>query len=340
VQPRIPKWDELAFAITPTNGHVRHTFSSVTSAWDAGRFVTDPYVNLHIHAGVLHYGMSLFEGCKAFRCKDGKVRVCNLPENSARMNRGATRLVFPQVPRQLFVDAIHWAVRANAEFVPPYGSGGSLYIRPFLMGSGPILGLQPCSEFSFVVSVVPVGNYFGTGGVRGIHANVMTKYDRAAPRGTGNVKAGGNYACDLLPLKLAKGAGFGTTLYLDATEQKYIEEFSVSNFIGVQHDGTYVTPASDSILESITNKMLMQLATARGMKVEPRAVSYDELSSFSEIGACGTAAVLVPIASITDANATHEFGKFEVLDELRKDLQAIQMGEKPDAHGWMEEVEV
>ena len=218
----ITKWEDLTFGIVPTNGHVRHVWSSKTNSWDAGRLISDPFVNLHIHAGVLHYGMTLFEGCKAFRCADGKVRVCNLNENSARMNTGAKRLVMPSVPEQMFNDAIDWAVRANAEFVPPYGTGGSMYIRPFLMGSGPILGLQPCPEFHFMVSVTPVGNYFGKGGVQGVHASISRNYDRAAPRGTGDVKAGGNYAADLLPLKIAKAEGFGTTLYLDAAEQKLV----------------------------------------------------------------------------------------------------------------------
>ena len=182
-------WDNLAFGIMPTNGHVRYRWTAQTSSWDAGRFVTDPYVTTHIHAGVLHYGMTLFEGCKAFRCKDGRVRVCNLAENSARLNRGADRLVMAPVPERLFVEAVDWAVRANAEFVPPYGSGGSLYIRPFLVGTGAILGLQPCPEFTFMVAVTPVGNYFGAGPISGITANVMD-FDRAAPRGTGDVKVG------------------------------------------------------------------------------------------------------------------------------------------------------
>jgi branched-chain amino acid aminotransferase len=298
----------------------------------------DPYINLHVHAGVLHYGMTLFEGCKAFRCKDGSVRVCNLNENSARMNTGAKRLVMPQVPKQMFNDAIDWAVRANSEFVPPYGTGGSMYIRPFLMGSGPILGLQPCPEYMFNVSVTPVGNYFGTGGVQGIHASVSTDYDRAAPRGTGDVKAGGNYAADLLPLKIAKAEGFGTTLYLDAARQKYIEEFSVSNFIGIDKDGRYVTPSSSSILPSITNKMLMQLARDRGIEVVEGDIDFAELPTMREVGACGTATVCVPIASITTSEKKLEFGGFDVLNELRTELMAIQLGDAEDKHGWMREV--
>jgi len=335
---RITKWDDLSFGILPTNGHVRYTFTSKTSSWDAGKFVSDPYINLHVHAGVLHYGMSLFEGCKAFRCKDGKIRVCNLNANSARMNRGADRLVLPHVPESLFNEAIDWAVRANAEYVPPYGTGGSMYIRPFLMGTGPILGLQPCPETTFAVSVTPVGNYFGKGGIQGVHASVMHEYDRAAPRGTGAVKAGGNYAADLLPLKKAKGEGFGTTLYLDSVEHKYIEEFSVSNFVGIDSKGNYVTPQTPSILPSITNMMLMDLARDRGLTVEARPVEWTEVPTFREVGACGTATVVAPIASITDGDVRHDFGGFGILQELRTSLQAVQYGEIEDKHGWMREV--
>jgi len=336
---RITNWEDLAFGIVPTNGHVRYTWSPTTSAWDAGRFVVDPYTNLHIHAGVLHYGMGLFEGCKAFRCSDGKIRVCNLNENSARLNTGAARLVMADVPQSMFNEAVDWAVRANAEFVPPYGSGGSLYIRPFLIGSGAMLGLQPCPGFQFMVSVTPVGNYFGQGPVKGIPANVMTAYDRAAPKGTGDVKAGGNYAADLLPLKTAKAQGYGTTLYLDSKEQRYVEEFSVSNFIGISKEGAYVTPSSGSILPSITNKMLMQLAADRGIPVEHRPLEYTEVAGFREVGACGTATVCAPISSITDDAMQHTFESFETLSMLREDLQAIQLGDKEDKHGWMREVQ-
>ena len=230
------------------------------------------------------------------------------------------------------------AVRANAEYVPPYGSGGSMYIRPFLVGSGPILGLQPCNEFQLMVSVTPVGNYFGKGGLKGIHANVMVDFDRAAPHGTGDVKAGGNYAADLLPLKQAKEEGFGTTLYLDCKERKYIEEFSVSNFLGISASGAYVTPSSGSILPSITNQMLMQLARDAGLEVEHRPVEYSELPSVQEVGACGTATVVAPIASITDAKGKHEFPTFDILNKLRMQLQKVQYGEAEDKHGWMEEV--
>jgi len=335
---KITDWENLGFGITPTNGHVRFTWTQKTQSWDAGQFVADPFVNLHIHAGVLHYGITLFEGCKAFRTVDNKVTVCNLKANSKRMNAGADRLVMPEVPQSLFEEAVHWAVRANAEYVPPHGTGGSLYIRPFLMGSGPILGLQPCNEFTLMVAVIPVGNYFGKGGVQGIHANVMTEYDRAAPKGTGNVKAGGNYAADLMPLKLAKGAGFGTTLYLDAAERKYVEEFSVSNFIGISESGAYVTPASDSILPSITNQMLMALAADSGLVVEQRPVPYTELASFKEVGACGTATVVAPIGSITDASGKIEWANHETLMGLRTKLQQVQHGEIEDKHGWMVEV--
>ena len=213
-----------------------------------------------------------------------------------------------------------------------------MYIRPFLVGSGPILGLQPCNEFQLMVSVTPVGNYFGKGGLKGIHANVMQNFDRAAPHGTGDVKAGGNYAADLLPLKQAKEEGFGTTLYLDCKERKYIEEFSVSNFLGISASGAYVTPSSGSILPSITNQMLMQLARDNGLEVEHRPVEFSELPSFKEVGACGTATVVAPIASITDSKGKYEFPSFDILNKLRMQLQEVQYGEAEDKHGWMEEV--
>jgi len=341
VQPaKITDWEDLSFGILPTNGHVRYSWNATTSSWDAGQFVSDPYTTLHVHAAVLHYGMALFEGCKAFRSKDGKIRVCNLPENSARMNTGAARLVMAPVPQAMFIEAVEWAVRANAEYVPPYGTGGSMYIRPFLIGSGPILGLQPCPAFQFMVSVTPVGNYFGKGAIKGIDATVMVDYDRAAPRGTGGVKAGGNYAADLLPLKVAKSQGFGTTLYLDAAEQRYVEEFSVSNFIGISKSGSYVTPKSASILPSITNKMLMTLAADRGIPVEARLVEYDEILDYREVGACGTATVVAPIASLSRDDKKYEWHSHETLTSLRNELNAIQFGEAEDKHGWMVEVGV
>ena len=339
VQPaKITNWEDLGFGITPTNGHVKYTWSAKTSSWDGGKFVTDPYTTLHIHAGVLHYGLTLFEGCKAFRCKDGKVRVCNIGENADRMRKGANRLVMAPVPRSLFQEAVDWAVRANAEYVPPYGTGGSLYIRPFLIGSSPILGLQPCSEFTFYVSVIPVGNYFGKGNMQGIHATLMEEFDRAAPKGTGDVKAGGNYAADLLPLKVAKAGGFGTTLYLDAAEHKYIEEFSVSNLVGISKDGSFCTPKSDSILQSITNKMLMTIAADRGLRVEERPITWTELQTFQEVGACGTATVVAPIASVSEGERRVDFGGFKDLNEIRLQLLRIQHGEQEDTHGWMKEV--
>jgi len=171
-----------------------------------------------------------------------------------------------------------------------------------------------------------------------VQASLSLDYDRAAPRGTGDVKAGGNYAADLLPLKIAKESGFGTTLYLDAAEQKYVEEFSVSNFVGINADGAYCTPASGSILPSVTNKMIMQLARDKGLDVQARGITYEEVKSFREVGACGTATVVVPIASITDSDKKHEFGAFDVLNELRTSLMAIQLGDEEDKHGWMREV--
>jgi len=219
----------LGFGIVPVNGHIRYTWTR-GEGWDEGQIFTSPHMNLHINAGVLHYGLAVFEGLKAFEAKDGQHYICNPKANAARMKDGASRLVMPEVPEDIFVSAVTEAVNINREFVPDYASGGSLYIRPLLFASGPMLPLKATDQFSFVVSVTPVGNYFH-GNSSGVSAAVV-ELDRAAPRGTGSVKAGGNYASDMYGLELARAQGCDTSLYLDAQENKYIEEFSVANFVG------------------------------------------------------------------------------------------------------------
>lgn len=333
------KWGNLGFAIRPMNGHVRYTWSD--GAWDNGVFVPAPYQLIHINAGALHYGVSVFEGMKAFTCKDGKIRLMNPELNAMRMQRGADALLMPQVPQEMFVAAVKEAVRRNAEFVPPFGHNASLYIRPLLFASGPMLGLAPlASEYTFFVTVLPAGGYFGKGASEvGVKAMLSEDHDRAAPKGTGGVKAAGNYAADLAPVHKAHKAGFNTTLYLDAKERRYIEEFSVCNFIGITHDGRYVTPKSDTILASTTNQMLQQLARDRGMIVENRQIDFvKEIESFKEIGMCGTAAVVVKVNSITQGDRTYEFNEFDTLASLRAELTSIQCGELPDKFGWMAEV--
>jgi branched-chain amino acid aminotransferase len=296
---------------------------------------------MHINSGALHYGVSCFEGMKAFSCKDGKIRLMNPELNAQRMQKGADRLLMPKVPHDLFVSAVKEAVRRNKEFVPPYGNNASMYIRPLLFASGQMLGLAPlANEYTFFVTVMPAGGYFGKGaGELGVKALVTEKNDRAAPQGLGDVKAAGNYAADLLPVHAAHKAGFNTTLYLDAKEKKYVEEFSVCNFVGITHDGRYVTPKSDTILVSTTNNMLMTLARNRGMIVEERPVDFDkEISSFKEIGMCGTAAVVVKVSSIVRNDVEYKFDTFDTIASLRSELTGIQCGEVEDKLGWMVEV--
>lgn len=332
------KWDNLGFTIRPMNGHVRYTWSD--GKWDDGVFVPAPYQLIHINAGALHYGVSVFEGMKAFSCKDGKIRVMNPELNAKRMQRGADALLMPQVPTDLFVSAVKEAVRRNREFVPPYGYGASLYIRPLLFASGQMLGLAPlANEFTFFVTVMPAGGYFGKGSEVGIKAFVSENHDRAAPRGTGNVKAAGNYAADIFPVHNAHKLGYNTTLYLDAKEKRYVEEFSVCNFIGITHDGRYVTPKSETILASTTNIMLQQLAKQRGMIVEQRSIDFEEeIQNFKEIGMCGTAAVVVKVKSITRGDKVYEFNDFDTISSLRSELTKIQSGDSEDVFKWMSDV--
>jgi branched-chain amino acid aminotransferase len=332
-------WDTLGFAIRPMNGHVRYTWSD--GSWDQGVFVPAPYQLMHINSGALHYGVSVFEGMKAFACKDGRIRLMNPELNAQRMKRGATALLMPEVPNDMFVAGVSEAVRLNKEFVPPYGNNSSMYIRPLLFASGQMLGLAPlASEYTFFVTVMPAGSYFGKGaGEVGVKALVSSDHDRAAPKGTGCVKAAGNYAADLFPVHQAKGRGFDTTLYLDATDRKYIEEFSVCNFIGITHDNKYVTPASDTILKSTTNMMMQQLAKERGMIVEERPINFtEEIGSFKEVGMCGTAAVVVKVNSITHGDDVYSFDTFDTISALRADLTAIQCGEAEDKFNWMVDI--
>jgi branched-chain amino acid aminotransferase len=332
------KWDKLGFAIRPMNGHVRFTWKD--GSWDEGVFVPAPYQLMHINSGALHYGVAVFEGMKAFSNKDGKVRLMNPEMNAMRMQQGADALLMPQVPKDMFVKGVMEAVNRNKEFIPPYGHGASMYIRPLLFASGQMLGLAPlASEYTFFVTVMPAGGYFGGKGEEGVKALVSEDHDRAAPKGLGAVKAAGNYAADIFPVHAAHKLGFNTTLYLDAKESKYVEEFSVCNFVGITHDNKYVTPKSDTILASTTNKMLQQLAKDRGMIVEERPIDFEkEIDTFKEVGMCGTAAVVVKVRSITRGDKVYEFNNFDTISSLRKQFTDIQVGDGEDKFNWMAEV--
>jgi len=329
-------WKNLGFAYMQTPYYVRADFKG--GQWGNIKTCTDPHVSLHIAATCLHYGQACFEGLKAFGRTDGSVALFRPDENGKRMADTARRLVMEPPPVQLFVDACKKAVVLNREYVPPYGTGASLYVRPFLIGTSPHIGVHASEEYSLFVLVSPMGAYYKNGFFP-VKAFIQEQYDRAAPRGVGNVKAGGNYAAGMMGDLEGKAKGFPICLYLDSAERKYIDEFGTSNFIGITRDGKYVTPDSLSILPSITNKSLQTLAKDFGMTVERRKVPVTELRDFVEVGACGTAVVITPICSILYGETEYTFGSpdkaGETLLRLYNELQGIQYGDIPDRHGWM-----
>lgn len=338
-------WEELGFQFRPTNSHLRITYKE-GKGWGEPELVKEPYVNLHIGATALHYGQACFEGLKAFCHEDNQVYVFRPEENAARMQASCDRIRMPQLPTDMFVDAVKRVVRDNMEYVPPYGSGGALYIRPLLFGSGPRIGLQPADEYTFLILVIPVGDYYQGGLAAPVNALLIEDFDRAAPRGVGAVKVAGNYAADMLPNMMSKAQGFPIGLYLDSGTHSLIEEFSTSNFVGIDNDANlYLTPKSPSVLPSITNKSLMQLAADEGMKVEARNVKVEELEHLDEVLAVGTAVVVTPVGSITRLNTgskdsnvkRYEFGGGEIGPTTRRlydKVRAIQNGEIEDKYGW------
>ena len=335
-------WEELGFEFRPTNSHLRMTFKE-GEGWGEPELVKEPYINLHIGATALHYGQACFEGLKAFCHQDGSVHLFRPDENAKRMQNSCKRILMPELPTEMFIDAVKAVVSDNLEYVPPYGSGGALYIRPILFGSGARIGLQPSDEYTFIAMVIPVGDYYKGGLSSPVKGILITDYDRAAPRGVGAAKVAGNYAADMLPNMISKKKGYPIGLYLDAATQTKVEEFSTSNFVGISHKANaYVTPKSPSVLPSITNKALMQIATKEGMTVEERDIPVEELSEFDEVLAVGTAVVVTPVGSITrldDAEAKqYSFGEKDAIGPITLRLydrvRAIQNGEEEDKYGW------
>lgn len=329
-------WAELGFSYMQTNSFVRAQFKD--GAWQKPELLTDPMVTIHVAATALHYGQAAFEGLKVFTKKDGAVAAFRPEENARRLNDSAERLLMETVPEDLFMEALELLVQENIDFVPPYGTGASLYVRPLLIGAGARVGVQPADEYDFYMLGMPVGPYYKNG-FNPIEGWIQTDYDRAAPHGLGNVKAGGNYAAGLMGDKEGKKKGYPISLYLDSAEHKYIDEFGTSNFIGITADKKYVTPNSRSVLPSITNKSLMQLAEDLGLTVERRQIAVEELANFVEVGSCGTAAVITPVASIVYGDKKFSFGDPKVagatLTALYKELQGIQYGDIDDRHEWM-----
>ena len=329
-------WANLSFGYRKTDYNVRCYHRN--GAWGEIEVCSEETVPLHMAATCLHYGQEAFEGLKAFRGKDGKVRVFRMEENAARLQSTCRGILMPEMPTELFAEMVKKVIKLNERFVPPYESGASLYIRPLLIGTGPQVGVKPAEEYLFLIFVTPVGPYF-KGGFSTTPYVITRKYDRAAPLGTGIYKVGGNYAASLRASKEAHEAGYSAEFYLDAKEKKYIDECGAANFIGIKGN-SYITPKSESILPSITNKSLQQLAKDNGMTVEQRQVPLEELNEMSEAGACGTAAVISPISRIDDI----ELGKSYVIGDgkpgpvltgLYHQLRAIQYGDAPDTHGWV-----
>lgn len=289
-------------------------------------------------ATCLHYGQEAFEGLKAYRCPDGKVRLFRVEENAARLQSTCRGIMMPELPTELFVEMAKKVVRLNQEYIPTYESGATLYLRPLLIGTSAQVGVHPAEEYMFLIFATPVGPYF-KGGFSTNPYVIIRDFDRSAPLGTGIYKVGGNYAASLRANHLAHEKGYACEFYLDAKEKKYMDECGAANFFGIKNN-TYVTPKSTSILPSITNKSLMQLAEDFGMTVERRQIPEEELATFEEAGACGTAAVISPISYIDDLDTGQRFtfskdGKpGPVSTKLYNHLRGIQYGTEEDKHGW------
>lgn len=330
-------WKSLPFGYFKTDYNVRCYFRD--GKWGELEVTDSEYINLHMAATALHYGQQAFEGLKAFTGADGKIRIFRIEENAKRMQRSAVGIMMAEVPTELFVKAVLKVVELNKKYVPPYGEGASLYIRPLLIGSGAQVGVKPAKEYMFMVFVGPVGPYFKEG-FTPVKMQIARDFDRAAPLGTGDIKVGGNYAASLRASERAHQEGFSSCIFLDAREKKYIDEAGPANFFGIKNN-TYVTPDSVSILPSITNMSLRTLAEDLGLKVERRHVPVEELKEFEEVGACGTAAVISPICQITDRDTGQIYNYCSdgvagpVSTKLYNKLKAIQEGLEPDPYGWV-----
>ena len=332
-------WNNLGFSYIKTD--YRYISYYKDGQWDNGALVEDNVLQISEASTALHYGQQAFEGLKAYRCQDGSINLFRPDQNAARFARSCTRLLMPEFPQERFVEAIKEVVRANAEWIPPYGTGGSLYIRPLMIGVGDTIGVTPAPEYIFTIFVMPVGAYF-KGGLTPT-SFVVSEYDRAAPVGTGAAKVGGNYAASLLPGKEAKKRQFSDCIYLDPLTHTKIEEVGAANFFGITKNNQFITPYSPSILPSITKYSLLWLAEHRlGMSVKEADVYVDRLDEFAEAGACGTAAVISPIAGIQNGDDYHVFySETEVGPVTRRlydELVGIQYGDVESPEGWIQKV--
>lgn len=334
-------WSNLGFGYVQTDKRFVANFKN--GAWDAGELTSDANVVISECAGVLQYAQTCFEGMKAYTTENGKIVIFRPDLNAQRMEDSCKRLEMPVFPKDKFVEAVAQTVKANAAYVPPYGTGATLYIRPFMFGSSAVIGVKPAEEYQFRVFTTPVGPYF-KGGVKPLTIRVCD-FDRAAPHGTGHIKAGLNYAMSLYAITDAHHQGFDENMYLDAATRTYVEETGGANFLFVTKDGKVVTPKSDTILPSITRRSLLTVAKDYlGLEVEERKVHKDELKDFAECGLCGTAAVISPVGKVVDHGTEICFpsGMTEmgpVTKKLYDTLTGIQMGRLEAPEGWIYTVE-
>ena len=333
-------WANLPFDYMKTDKRFVAEFKN--GKWNGGKLTSDDTVSLSECAGVLQYAQTCFEGLKAYTAEDGRIVTFRPNLNAERMERSCERLEMPVFPKEQFIEAVLAVVKANKSYVPPYGSGATLYIRPYMFGANAVIGVKPADEYQFRIFVTPVGPYF-KGGVKSIAVRISDS-DRAAPRGTGDIKAGINYAMSLHNIVDAHKNGFAENIYLDPATHTFIEETGGANVLFITHDGKIVTPKSDTILPSITRRSLVYIAeNILHIPVEERKVDKGELASFAECGLCGTAAVISPVCSIYDHGRNIRFPSCEngmgpVLKKLYDTLTGIQMGHLPAPKGWIYEV--
>ena len=333
-------WSNLGFGYIKTNERFVSNYKD--GKWDDGVLTTDDMVTISECAGVLQYAQTVFEGLKAYTTCDGRVVVFRPDLNASRLKESCERLEMPVYPEEKFIEAIKKVVKANIDFVPPYGTGATLYIRPYMFGTNPVIGVKPANDYQFRVFTTPVGPYF-KGGAKPITIKV-SDFDRAAPHGTGHIKAGLNYAMSLHAIVTAHEEGFDENMYLDAATRTKVEETGGANFLFVTKDGKIVTPKSNSILPSITRRSLMYVAEHYlGLEVEQREVYFDEVKDFAECGLCGTAAVISPVGKIYDhgkeicfPSGMEEMGA--ITKKLYETLTGIQMGQIEAPEGWIVEI--
>jgi branched-chain amino acid aminotransferase len=329
-------WKNLPFNYIKTDYNVRCYYKD--GKWSDIEVTSDETIQMHMADPCLHYGQEVFEGLKIFETVDGRIVAFRPEENAKRLGYSSERILIPKLPVEKFMEALHKLVEANAHYVPPFGTGASMYVRPIVIGRGAQVGLGPAREYMFIMFACPVGPYY-KGGFKPVKALVLEDYDRAAPLGVGAYKVGGNYAAGLIGHEHSRAQGYPIELYLDPKEKKYVDEFGTSNFIGISGN-KYLTPASKSILPSITNNSLSIIAKDMGMDIVKRQIKISEVKKFDEVGAVGTAAVVTPICLIRYKGKDFVFGDEDkagpVITNLYNRLTRIQTGEDPDKFGWLD----